>query len=228
MIGEATYRLRNAILKLAPDGAMEKLRAARKAGTFRRAGIVFVQVPKAAGSSISSAVYGQFIGHFSVSDILARCPSDVIELPRFSVVRNPWARLVSAWSFARSGSGTGGPKQARIANPEQYQTEDFRSFPSFVAHWLSAKDVSQLDYVFRPQCDFLLDQHGEIAVDHLGKVENLGETEAWLANKLGKPITFQSGNRTKHGHYRDYYDPESKAKVAEIYRKHIELFSYEY
>ena len=70
---------------------------------FRKAGLVYVHVPRTGGTSISEAIFDSWIDHFTIREQLATLPADVLAMPRFTVVRNPWERALSSWSFARLG-----------------------------------------------------------------------------------------------------------------------------
>jgi hypothetical protein len=226
---EAATRLaRDGLFHIVPEPPLQRLRAYRRSNVFRRTGVVFIHVPKAAGTSIAETVFGRFVGHFGVVDVLAACPPDVQALPRFSVVRNPWDRVVSAWTFARAGSGLGGSTTVRIHAARQYRVPAFERFDTFVSEWLAVRDVERLDGVFRPQSAYVTDATGELRLDHLGRLEQLAETEAWLSSVLGRKIEFGRANTSSHEHYRSYYTSETRRKVGEIYARDIALFGYEF
>ena len=107
---DVVYRWGSDIL---PDW-FETLRAYRARNNFRRAGVAFVHVPRAAGLSISRTLYNRDIFHFSASQMRRVLPADVLNLPRFAIVRNPWDRTVSAYHFATQG---GVPDGAQMAYP---------------------------------------------------------------------------------------------------------------
>src|SRR5699024_3171220 len=84
----------------------------------------FVHVPKAAVTSISNALYVRSFGHFSAAEIRLDFPRAFGNIFVFSIVRNPWDRIVSAYRFAASG----GTESVPISNPELYHSEKFSSF----------------------------------------------------------------------------------------------------
>jgi hypothetical protein len=229
--------LRRHVVKWVPEPILNEVRAYRRADAFRQAGVVMIHVPRAAGTSLSSELYGRFIGHFSVSELLAVAPADVAALPRFAVVRNPWDRLVSAWSFARRGfslvepAGASSPDTAariRIRREEQYQIPEFDSFARFVSEWLAPRDVHRLDGVFRPQIDYVRDPAGAMPLEFLGRFEQLDKTAVWLSQVTGRQFDLPRLNASERGAYRSHYSPELARLVGEIYAKDIAAFGYEF
>jgi hypothetical protein len=133
-----------------PDRVRLAILVKRRERLWIDRGIVFIHIPKAAGTSINQAIYGMFMGHPRASDVETWGSERVRRLPRFAVVRNPWSRLVSAYRFATRGGGIG-PAVAGMSDPEQYRVAEFDSFGRFVHEWLAERDVTRLDGVFRPQ-----------------------------------------------------------------------------
>ncbi len=189
-----------------------------------------IHVPRSAGTSLANSLYGVFLGHFTVQDLLAVSPPAILALPRFTVVRNSWSRAVSAWSFARAGGGqeVAGEQRVRIAHPERYQGADFSSFERFVKDWLGNQPLGRLDGVFRYQSDYILDKNGQLAFDHLGRFEQLPATIEWLSDQLGRRLAPVHANRSDVGDYRSHYTPDLRDRVAAIYAKDIALLGYDF
>jgi chondroitin 4-sulfotransferase 11 len=209
---------------------LRKIWAYRRRRHFRKAGVAMVHVPRSAGTSLSTMLYGTMLGHFTVQDLLSVSAADVLALPRFTVVRNPWSRAVSAWSFARNGGGLMEPGLPRvpIRQPELYRIPAFASFNSFVNEWLAAKHLESLDVVFRQQSDYVLDQEGTLAFDHVGRFENLADTISWLSDRLGRDFALPHTNHGNAGGYRQHYTPQLRQLVAEIYAQDVELLGYDF
>ncbi|MGV2971119.1 MULTISPECIES: sulfotransferase family 2 domain-containing protein [Mycobacteriaceae] len=187
--------------------------------------MAFIHVPKSAGTSVSRSIYGEQVGHFTLERMIRNSQQDVLDLPRFAIVRNPWDRAVSAYHFARDGGSPGG---GWMEHPERYRTEEFRNFDSFVHQYLATRDVRTLSIIFRPQCYYLSLGDGTTPLDHVGYLDRLTQTEDWLTRTLGRVVKFGQSNRTEHKDYRDYYDRDTRRVIAKVYGEDIEKFGFRF
>lgn len=199
----------------------------RRTAAWRRAGLIFVHVPKNGGTSINNAVYGQFMGHCRVRDI-ERFRSDLLrDLPSLAVTRNPWARIYSAWNFARKGAAM--KDGAQIHNPGRYQVPEFESFERFVLEWLPARNLERDDYVFRPQVHFLHKRHGQLGVTHLGQIEHPASYSDYLEQALGRQVEIGYMNQgNSPARYREAFTPEMRDTVARLYAADLQLMQYDF
>lgn len=212
--------------RLLPAGLRRSILVWSRAPIWLEAGLVFIHVPRAAGTSINRALYGRFMGHARASDIRKWGPRSLKALPCFAVTRNPWDRLVSSYRFACRGHGIGG-YQAGVWRPQQYRIAEFASFESFVKNWLTKRDITTLDGIFQPQHVFICNSRGKVLVDHVGHVENLGPTYDFIRRHLGSMPTIERSNRSGElVDYKEFYTPELRQLVARIYKDDIELFGY--
>src|SRR5690554_6454752 len=194
---------------------------------WSRLNCIFVHVPKAAGTSVNKALYGRTLGHYSATEIQRKFPELYERAFTFSLVRNPWDRVLSAYRFACVGR----TDSMGVHKPGQYRIPEFESFERFVCEWLPKQDVESLDYIFRPQWMFVCDESGQVMVDHLGRVEEMDETVAILGEKLGKPVLIRNENATRVAmvDYRESYKSSSMVDiVGSLYRRDIENFEYKF
>jgi len=220
--------LRNLYGRL-PGGLRRALLVRRRARYWLGAGIVFIHVPKAAGTSFNEALYGRFIGHPRAIDVHRWAPAAVKALPSFSVTRNPWDRLFSAYRFARRGQGVGETYRAGMCRPQLYRGPEFESFERFVKQWLAPREATRLDGVFQPQWLFLCDRDKQLLVDHAGRLDDLAPTYAFIAEHIGPIAPIARANRSgDQADYRQHYTPELIRLVGDIYRDDVRLFGYDF
>lgn len=205
---------------------VEELNIFRRYFNWRKAGCIFVHIPKAAGTSINHSLYGRTLGHYSASTIKNRFPKLYESAFTFSVTRNPWDRLLSAYRFACSG-GTG---EMGIKKPSQYHIKEFESFERFVLEWFCYQNPYDLDYVFQPQHKFVFGPDEELLVDWLGCIENIDVTLSKVKERTGRPVTLEVKNSTgDQSRYEDFYTSQRMVDiVAEQYRKDLELLNYSF
>jgi hypothetical protein len=136
----------------------------------------------------------------------------------FCFVRNPWSRFLSAYSYLRRGGrGSRGDSQdAKIIN-------QFENLKEFSYNFDKIKN-DFVDKHFYEQVYWVDDK-----VDFIGRFENLQEDFNIICDKIGisqQQLTHK--NKSKHKHYTEYYDDETREIVAEKYAKDIEYFGYEF
>lgn len=212
-----------------PEAVLNEVRKVRRRNlleAYKKAGLIFFHVPRTAGTSISHTLYGMPINHFPIREMIPLMSLNLLAMPRFAIIRNPWDRAVSAWSFARSGGGIDGI--VRMRSPHRYQVPAFRTFEHFVQDWLNPAQLGKTDGMFQPQSDFLCDADGQLALDHLGRFEDLSATERWLRghNPALPPIPHL--NAAGRAPYREHYTPASRDAIARIYARDIDLFGYDF
>lgn len=204
-----------------------KLNMYRRYLHWARLECIFVHVPKAAGTSINKVLFGRTLGHYSAWEIQSKFPSLYQKCFTFSIVRNPWDRVLSAYRFARIGR----TDSMGVREPGQYRIPEFRSFAHFVCDWLPYQDLESSDFIFKPQSSFVCDPFGGIMVDHLGRVELIDETVSVLSERLGRKIVIENENTTV-GVIKDYRSEYVRSEMVEIinslYLRDVKLFNYSF
>ena len=130
---------------------------------------------------------------------------------KFTIVRKPWDRVVSAFSYLKA--------RRRL---------DFRSmsFEHFVLKVLS-KHGPALDAHFAPQYSKSF-HDGEQFVDFIGRLENIKNDWSVIAKQISAPPAIPHVNKSKHDNYTSYYDETTRQVVGEIYKDDVEAFGYEF
>lgn len=186
---------------------------------------IFIHVPKAAGTSINSTLYGRTLGHYSALEIKSRFPNLFQRSFTFSFVRNPWSRCLSAYNFARAGK----TNTMAIKNPDFYQREEFRSFKHFVMEWLPNQNLKKIDFVFRPQAIFICDENDNVMLDFVGHLESLERDIKYVEKALGRSLPVKKLNSVGASKsYMEAYDDEMAQVVGSLYAMDIAKFNYSF
>ena len=133
---------------------------------------------------------------------------------KFTFCRNPYSRVVSNYIMCTTD-------ESRINQICQFHNNpssmSFSEFVEFICKYDNHHWQPQIDFVYGYDMDFI------------GKLENFEEDFNNVCDKIG--ILRQQlphANKTKHKHYTEYYDDETRQIVAEKYAKDIEHFEYEF
>ena len=140
--------------------------------------------------------------------LLPRTLSD--QLFCFAFVRNPWDRMVSYYHYVL----------ARRDHRRHKQVNLLSSFENYVDYEIERGKLSQTE--------MLVDDHGKLLVDFVGRYETLHEDFCYLCKRLGIVGTLGHHNRSNHRDYRTYYNSRTVERVAEHFCKDIELFGYSF
>jgi len=193
---------------------------------FDRYKCVFFHIPKAAGTSICLSMFGHQVGHLTFNQLYYSNPQKISEYYKFTFVRNPWARLVSAYQFLSQGGMNSADSSWASSNLEQ-----FDGFEDFVMRWISEDNINSYIH-FIPQYKFITDRNGVIRADFVGKTENIDSDFQIVKAELGLKSTLLHSNKSQNSndkkHYTDYYNDEMQRIVASVYERDIELFGYSF
>jgi hypothetical protein len=141
--------------------------------------LIFVHVPRVAGTSVTRALFGEgCIHHYSMRYYRAVDPVFAQAADSFALLRDPFERFASAYAFVRSG----GTAFSRLSTVFLRQTADIRSVDDYLA-FLEGRGPLDLDFVMRPQSWFVCDPRtGESLVKDLFLLEADGAAlAAYLA-----------------------------------------------
>lgn len=133
---------------------------------------------------------------------------------KFGFVRNPWSRAVSLY-----------------LRKESIQMRDKMTFEEFV-NWINySSDTCVHPSQKRNQLDWFLDEKGEVAVDFIGKFENLESDWQTIAEKIHADPVLPHANRnsiSKEKHYSEYYTDKTKEIIRKKFIVDVEKFGYDF
>lgn len=168
-----------------------------------------------------------FLNHLTANEILKHRYVSKEKWDRafkFCIVRNPWDRMVSEYSWRRP---------SLLARKSRLPW-NFRTFVSYWRHTLVDSHLKGRDgrRHLLAQHRFVLDRKGKMLVDYVCRYENLVPDLQYVFKQIGLPSPDQifQENRSprKHSNYRDFYDDDLKNQVKRLYRKDIDYFGYQF
>jgi hypothetical protein len=177
--------------------------------------VLFVHVPKTAGTSMEQVLFPHTGGHETVRDFQVNGSTF-----KFAFVRNPWDRIVSAF-FCRHLVHLRGDFPINIDGFNRYIQYSKKYFPGEFLAWGVNKDH------FRPMTYYLLDEDDNIGMNYIGRFETLNADWENVCDRLGEQITLPHYRKSKHEDYRLCYTAENWNYIGELYRQDIELFGYD-
>ena len=141
----------------------------RRLARIREAGVLFIHIPKNAGMSVNSILYGEQIFHPTIRYYCRVAPDIVRDLPSFAIWRDPVERFVSAYCYAKAG---GGPT-SRVSRAFRDRYMAFEDFDAALTHVETTPSLYDLDHIFRPQFWYVANMSGRIAVDQICLIDDL-------------------------------------------------------
>ena len=186
---------------------------------------IFVHIPKSAGSSVRESLFDSPTGaHRTLSGYqTVLSPKLFAECFKFTFVRNPWDRLLSAFLFLKNKDMSSNHKWARE------NLSQFDDFNTFVTKWVTPNNVRSYVF-FHPQYQFLCLEGKQLGVDFIGFYENLQPDFQAVCKRINSSATLQEKNRNwlRDKDYRGIYTAETREIVAEVYADDLELFGYNF
>jgi hypothetical protein len=151
----------------------------------------------------------KFRTHTPAAILQRELPADVFaDLFKFTVVRNPWDRLVSSYHYLRQKAGH---HRGRLARR-------LRSFADYAAYEMHRDKMSQTAMLTGPD--------GRLLVDFVGRFESLADDFAFICQVLDLEASLPRANATRHADYRTFYDDRLAAEVGRFCAADVERFGY--
>lgn len=198
---------------------------------------IFVHVFKTAGTSVTSAL--EKISYRPRSWRISNLPT-WLHTPWNQILRTRMHKHATALEIQAAISPkifTTFFKFAFVRNPWDWQVSLYHYIlndPNNVGHEVTKQMGSFRNFIFsraelnRTQSGFLMDNNGNLLVDFVGRVETIQEDFAKICKKIGFHAKLPLTNVSKHTHYRDYYDAETRDLTAKIYQEDIARFQYNF
>ena len=214
---------------------------------------LFIHIPKTAGRSIQTVMQNRaevidkgFVTipnlrtknnnyHSTIRDVNDfLCFLKPQEVFTFTVVRNPWSRVISWYEFrkdilrrAEKNSRYGKPF-GKVQRSREDVIEEYNTMCTSFKDWLFKYSDRKWDWTWfkltTPQYSWINLENFKI--DKIIKFENLNEELNTIELFKDNPLpVFNTSKRTREK-WQDYYDDESKKFVEKIFEIDIDTFKY--
>lgn len=205
--------------------------------------VIFIHIPKTGGVSVERSIhkalggpdkipYGQLINkppipermapplflHSTMRDYRRYYLTEIEDFYIFSIVRNPWRRLVSHYEYL-----------IKPGFNKRMSEKDQIDFPKFVQVY----QTRLLGYTIHGYKDFLEDDHGT-KINRVIKLENINEELPSVGDDIKLEINevlhmnSTDPKQKEHSNWKDYYNPGLIDRVYKIYKEDIEKYNYEF
>lgn len=181
-------------------------------------GVLFIHIPKAAGSTVSLGLYGIQIGHKKAKEYYWFDKKEYDAIKTFAFVRDPIDRFESSYYFIMSGGMTKGD----MVNKDSYFSgfDDINDFVnSLTLEFIESGKIIH----FLPQYEFIFND-GCCIVDKVFKLEEISDKD--LLSEVGFSFPKKSRNRTDYSGERVALNESSIKRLKELYSRDYYLFGY--
>lgn len=192
---------------------------------FRKNKCIFIHIPKNAGTSILfSLSQGKKIyrDHLTWKQFYNNNPYRFSNYFKFSLVRNPFDRIVSTYTYLLNGGNQ---------NEDLYFRDYFRendiTFEKFVLEYLDFNRLFE-HMIFAPQYIFVYDHKLNLKVDFIGKCENIDHDFSVIQNKIKglNQLKKYNTSKRKKNYFRYFSNERVIRRVVHLYKKDFMLFNY--
>lgn len=184
-------------------------------------GILFVHVPKAAGTSVVSSLYNKSDWtHLTYQDYIDEYGSEVVDkLKTFALVRDPYDRLLSAFNYL---------KRSDLYFDKEWVSQHLtmKSFEDFVLSWLTSENVENclIDH-FKLQSYFVREHKG-LPSFRIWKIEELPAKQCEIEAYLGRKMDLPKKNKGVDFHDMPVWTKAMVERVSQVYAQDLSQFNY--
>jgi hypothetical protein len=142
----------------------------------------------------------------------------------FTVVRNPFDRLVSYYRWRISKYDKPGSGRKYSLNPDI-------SFDEYVENIEIYDDQELVDHSrwHKPQIDWISYDEGSVCTDYIGRFESLSESWNHIKTQINVDGDLQHLMKNDNSvWYQDFYNSHTKQLVRERYKRDLDFFNYDF
>ena len=173
---------------------------------------IFIHIPKTAGSSLLQSLGKKRSGGRDHVSWLVYHKSNAYKFDsyfKFAFVRDPLDRAYSAYNYLLKGGNKG--HDLIIAD----MLKKYSSFEHFITEGLG-KGYFRSHVMFLPQSDFVVNDENKIAVDFIGKFENINDDYQYVKDKLGLKSGLKQVNKNISSSKKDLENIKNNKEVMSV------------
>ncbi len=176
---------------------------------------VFIHINKTAGTSIKHSLKLPWEHQTALEKRRNLGPVEWEKRFSFSIVRNPWDRVVSHYHY-------------RFEAQQGGLTADEINFNDWVRQTYGKRNPKFFNRpkFFMPQLDWISDEDGEVMVNAIYRFENLEEDFKLICRKIDLKASLSHLRSSRRGPYRDYYKDDTRALIESWFKCDIRHFGY--
>jgi hypothetical protein len=184
---------------------------------------LFIHVPKCGGTSVENQL-GVFHGHRSATYFKSYDQDFFKSAFKFSLVRNPYDRLVSGFHYLRYHTTSSLNHKWVAENIGRFR--EFHEFAEALEEkWFMRKITGWKHFV--PQWYFVCDDRFKLLTDYIGRLEDFDEFAGEVARRSNVKIRNEVHRASDRRPWREYYSDRARSVVADVYAKDFRIFGYE-
>ena len=198
---------------------------------------IFVHIPKTAGRSLCQGLFNRSRGvHMTAQNFRNLDPSSFDSYFKFSIVRNPWDRLVSFYTMCKSSTALSHRRLMKLCT-DMYGTTVFENFLNLTAYILGKETpiLSELGFEsaleLHPQYYWLY-EGDNLLVDYVGRFETLLYSYNELCTHLDLPDKINRlpriGASSGRGLYKNSFNSSTRDLVSDLYAVDCKTFGYSF
>lgn len=178
---------------------------------------VFIHINKTGGSSIEKALNIPFEHKTALEKISEIGIKRWQKKYSFTVVRNPWDKVVSHYHF-------------RLQNGKIYPPENPIGFREWVIQAYHHRHPAHFstERLFMPQVNWISDADGNVLLDRILRFERLEADFIQVLTHLGLQAKLPHEKQTDRGRYQQYFDVTTRRVVEQAFWSDIEYFEYQF
>ncbi|MGF1737313.1 sulfotransferase family 2 domain-containing protein [Photobacterium satsumensis] len=181
---------------------------------------IFIHIPKAAGMSIVNALYSvDNSSHLCFRSFLKKDPDKFKKYFKFTIVRNPYERVISAYSYLKKG----GMHDIDKFWHDKY-LKDYSNISEFIEFGLEKAVKSNAEH-FIPQYKYIYDDNEQLMVDFVGKIEHIANDFEFISSHFMGNKKLEKINTSKHD--KITLSEKDKDYIFRVYKEDFRLLGYE-